>query len=63
VDTIRIVTLLTLGVTFLAAYGVQFEVVSVIGERWNLKPTPGVHVPAGLAFAAGVSGILTALLP
>lgn len=61
-DTIQAVTLLTLGVTFLAAYGIQFELICAVGERWNLRPSPSLHVPAGLVFAAGVSSYLSALL-
>lgn len=62
-DTIQAVSLLTLGVTFLAAYGVQFELLCVIGERWKLRPAPSLHIPAGFVFAAGISSYLSGLLP
>ncbi len=62
-DTIQMVSALTLGVTFLAAYGVQGEIVAALGERWDLRPTPGLSVPAGVVFATGISTLINGLMP
>lgn len=57
-DSIQAVSTVTLLIAFLAAYSVQHEVVSLIGERWDIRPARGTHALAGLVFAAGISALI-----